>query len=90
MYVFIDVYINIRYNNKCKGGDNKTEKSRKEGWDEAKAKIKTLGKRKSRVKEKARWTRPNDKRAKDISSTCNTTNNITILEIVEKILNYLK
>lgn len=28
--IYIDVNINLRYNNKCKGGDNKQE-SRKEG-----------------------------------------------------------
>lgn len=90
MYVFIDVYINIRYNNKCKGGDNKKEKQERRAEMKLRQKLKLSEKENRELKKKLAERDQTTSERKILVVLAILQIISTILEIVEKILNYLK
>lgn len=89
MYVFLDVYINIRYNNKCKGGENKNQKGRRTEM-KLRQKLKLSEKENRELKKKLADGEQTTSERKILVVLAILQIISTILEIVEKILNYLK
>ena len=90
MYIFLDVYINIRYNNKCKGGDNKTENQERRAEMKLRQKLKLSEKENRELKKKLAERDQTTSERKILVVLAILQIISTILEIIEKILNYLK